>query len=84
MPQFLAMGSVTGYAIGVVGARLFPHLGIQPDVFATIGMASMLSGSVRAPLTGVVLILEMTQQYSLLYALLVGAFTSYFGGEFVG
>ncbi len=73
----LAMGSVTGYCIGFVANQMFPHLGVQPDVFATIGMAAMLSASVRAPLTGVVLILEMTQEYSLLYALLIGAFAAY-------
>ena len=73
----LVIGAVTGNLIGYAAADLFPGLGIQPDLFATIGMASVLSGAVRAPLTGVVLIVEMTQQYSLLYARLVGAFTSY-------
>ncbi|MBS1713008.1 MAG: ClC family H(+)/Cl(-) exchange transporter [Armatimonadetes bacterium] len=73
----LVMGSLTGFIVGVVAARLFPGLGVQPDVFATLGMAAVLSASVRAPLTGVVLIVEMTQQYSLLYALLIAAFVSY-------
>jgi CIC family chloride channel protein len=80
----LAMGAVTGYLIGYGANRLAPGLGIQPDVFATIGMAAVLSGSVRAPLTGVVLIVEMTQQYSLLYALLVGAFVAYLLANFIG
>jgi len=35
-----------------------------------------LATSVRAPLTGVVLIVEMTGEYSLLYSLLVGAFVA--------
>ncbi|MBS1723010.1 MAG: H(+)/Cl(-) exchange transporter ClcA [Armatimonadetes bacterium] len=73
----LVMGAVTGFLVGTVFSRLLPGFGIQPDVFATLGMAAVLSASVRAPLTGVVLIVEMTQQYALLYALLVAAFVSY-------
>ena len=73
----LAMGALEGYLFGAIVHVVFPGLEISPHVFATIGMASMLSASVRAPLTGVVLIVEMTQEYSLLYALLLGAFISY-------
>jgi CIC family chloride channel protein len=73
----LVIGSLLGYFCGSLFASWFPGLGVSPHVFATIGMASLLSASVRAPLTGIVLIVEMTQQYSLLYALLLGAFISY-------
>lgn len=73
----LVIGALVGYLVGSLGSIWFPELGISPHVFATIGMAALLAGSVRAPLTGVVLIVEMTQQYSLLYALLFGAFISY-------
>lgn len=73
----LVMGALTGYLLGSIATIWFPSFGISPHVFATIGMAAVLSASVRAPLTGVVLIVEMTQQYSLLYALLLGAFISY-------
>jgi NhaP-type Na+/H+ and K+/H+ antiporter len=44
-------------------------------------MAGMLAGSVRAPLTGVVLIVEMTAEYGLLYALLVTSFVAYLTAE---
>jgi CIC family chloride channel protein len=73
----LVIGALTGFGVGTVGSTLFPQLGISPAVFATIGMAGVLSASVRAPLTGVVLIVEMTGEYNLLYALLVGAFLAY-------
>jgi CIC family chloride channel protein len=79
----LVMGSLFGYLGGSLVAQFFPELGISPQVFATIGMASVLAASVRAPLTGVVLIVEMTQQYSLLYALLLGAFVSYLAADFL-
>lgn len=70
----LVMGAFVGYAFGVVAHQVWPGLPFSPEGFATIGMAAMLSASVRAPLTGVVLIVEMTNEYGLLYALLISAF----------
>lgn len=72
----LVMGAFVGYGFGVVARIAFPHLAFSPEGFATLGMASMLAGSVRAPLTGVVLIVEMTAEYGLLYPLLVSAFVA--------
>lgn len=80
----LVMGSFFGYACGVVLAFAFPGMPVPPTVFATIGMAALLTGSVRAPLTGTVLIVEMTAEYGLLYALLVGSFAAYLVGEASG
>jgi CIC family chloride channel protein len=77
----LVMGSCLGYAFGSLSSGLFPHLSITPTVFATIGMAAFLTGSVRAPLTAVVLIVEMTNEYSLLFALLLGCFLAYATAE---
>lgn len=77
----LVIGAVLGFGIGHLGNQLFPSLGIVPGVFAAIGMACILGASVRAPLTGVVLIFEMTAEYRLLYALLLGAFIAYMIAE---
>lgn len=80
----LVMGSFFGYACGVVLSSAFPGMPVPPTVFATIGMAALLTGAVRAPLTGTVLIVEMTAEYGLLYALLVGTFAAYLAGEASG
>lgn len=77
----LVMGSCLGYAFGLVADRFFPAFGVVPTVFATIGMAAFLTGSVRAPLTGVVLIVEMTAEYNLLFALLLGCFAAHATAE---
>ena len=77
----LVMGSSLGCAFGLLADRLFPGLGISPAVFATIGMAALLTASVRAPLTAVVLIVEMTNEYSLLFPLLLGCFVAYVVAE---
>jgi CIC family chloride channel protein len=80
----LVMGAFLGYAFGIVVHSVFPGMSFTEAGFATIGMAAMLSSSVRAPLTGVVLIVEMTAEYKLLYALLVGSFVSYALAELLG
>jgi len=72
----LVLGSVLGYAYGLLVHRLAPGTAFSAEGFATLGMACLLTASVRAPLTGVVLIVEMTGEYSLLYALLVAAFAA--------
>lgn len=72
----LVMGALVGYSFGLVVHQLWPAAPFSSAGFATIGMAAMLSASVRAPLTGVVLIVEMTAEYGLLYALLVSAFVA--------
>ena len=72
----LAMGATLGLAYGTLVHEVFPGTAFTSAGFATLGMASMLAGSVRAPLTGVVLIVEMTSEYNLLYALLVAAFAA--------
>lgn len=70
----LVLGSVMGMAYGLIVHKIAPGTAFSAAGFATVGMASLLAGSVRAPLTGVVLIVEMTAEYGLLYALLVAVF----------
>jgi CIC family chloride channel protein len=80
----LVMGAFLGFAFGIVVHAVFPAMTFTEAGFATIGMAAILSSSVRAPLTGVVLIVEMTAEYKLLYALLVGSFVAYAVAELLG
>jgi CIC family chloride channel protein len=80
----LVMGAFLGFAYGIALHRVMPTFGFSDAGYATIGMAALLAASVRAPLTGVVLIVEMTAEYQLLYALLVGAFLSYATAELLG
>lgn len=60
------MGALTGYASGLFMAGWAPDLTPSPDLLAVVGMATVLAGSVRAPLTGVVPIVEMTGQSGVL------------------
>ncbi len=69
----LALGASAGFGFGALADIAFPALEIQTAAFAVVGMAAFFTGSVRAPLTGIVLVLEMTgDPTALLLPLLTG------------
>ena len=56
----LVLGAQSGLALRAPAALPVPGLGIDPAAFAVVGMAAFFTGVVRAPLTGIVLVIEMT------------------------
>lgn len=73
----LVLGSQLGLAVGKVAGQVAPTAVGSPVGFAVVGMGAYFTGIVRAPLTGVVLILEMTGNYSLMLPLLLACLTAY-------
>lgn len=72
----LVLGSQAGLAMGLAAAALFPGVAGSPSAWAVVGMAALFAGTVRAPLTGIVLMVEMTESYSLMLPLLVASFAA--------
>ena len=72
----LVLGAQAGLLFGVGCAGLFPGLGIPAPAFAVVGMAALFTGIVRAPLTGIVLITEMTAAFNLLLPMLAACFAA--------
>lgn len=70
----LAVGAQFGMVCGLLGSNWFPELVPQPAAFAVVGMAAFFTAVVRAPVTGIVLITEMTGSFTLLLPLLVACF----------
>ncbi len=62
----LFIGATLGGAFGSVARLLFPILGINPATFAMVGMAAVLAGAIHAPLTAIILLFEMTNDYHIL------------------
>jgi hypothetical protein len=60
---------------------LSPTLAGQSQVLAVLGMAAVFAGSVRAPLTGIVLISEMTDGYQLLFPICISTLAAYLAAE---
>ncbi len=77
----LVIGAQTGLLVGLASQRLLPALAAQPVAFAVVGMGALFASIVRAPLTGIVLILEMTENYSLMLPLLIACFIAYFAAD---
>ncbi|MBE0669598.1 MAG: H(+)/Cl(-) exchange transporter ClcA [Anaerolineales bacterium] len=73
----LALGALLGLALGQIANRIVPGIVPQPAVFAVVGMAAYFTAIVRAPLTGIVLIVEMTGNYHQMLPLLVACFFAY-------
>ena len=66
----LVLGAQLGFLSGGVCRILLPHLDVQPEGFAIVGMAAFFTGVVRAPITGIVLATEMTGSVSMLLPML--------------
>jgi CIC family chloride channel protein len=79
----LVLGALIGLGIGEIAHSLYPDIVPIPAVFAVVGMAAYFTAIVRAPLTGIMLILEMTGNYSQMLPLLVSCFCAYAVTEFM-
>lgn len=77
----LTLGAVLGLLVGKAGASLLPSIAGVPASLAPLGMAALFTATVRAPLTGVVLITEMTSSYEELYAAAVACLAAYLVAE---
>jgi chloride channel protein, CIC family len=72
----LVLGAGLGFTLGELAHRLSPALVADPEVYAVVGMAAFFTAVVRAPLTAIVLMVEMTGDYSLVLPLLVASLTA--------
>jgi len=74
----LFMGAMLGGSIGDVAHRLFPADSATAGAYALVGMGAMFAGIVRAPMTSVLMIFEMTQDYAVIVPLMIANLISLF------
>ena len=72
----LVLGGQLGLFFGLGCPFLFSGLEVQPVAFAVVGMAAFFAGVVRAPLTGIVLVTEMTGNVTMLLPMLSACFAA--------
>jgi CIC family chloride channel protein len=82
----LFVGASFGSFFGLTAAALFPGMGITPEAYALVGMAALVAGATFAPLTAIIMIFEMTDDYGLILPLMLVCVVSYLvsrrlGGE---
>jgi CIC family chloride channel protein len=73
----LFMGAALGAAYGWLLRMCFPGLAIDPAAFALAGMAGIVAGATGAALTAVVMIFEMTLDYSVVLPMALTVAVSY-------
>ncbi len=72
----LTLGVILGMLYGNIAQEIFPEIVSHPGVFAVAGMAAIFASTVRAPLTGLVLAIEMTSNFELILPLIITTVTA--------
>lgn len=80
----LALGTLFGMWFGHYAGVFVPGFGIKPELFAVAGMAALFCATVRAPLTGIALTIEMTGNYFLILPLIITCLTATVVAEGLG
>lgn len=74
----LFLGSMLGGAIGTIAHHLLPGYTAMSGAYALVGMGALFAGIVRAPMTSVLMIFEMTRDYAVIVPLMIANLTSFF------
>jgi CIC family chloride channel protein len=74
----LFLGAMLGGAIGSVAHHYLPGYTASPGAYALVGMGALFAGIVRAPMTSVLMIFEMTRDYSVIVPLMIANLASLF------
>jgi chloride channel protein, CIC family len=72
----LVLGAQSGVLFGLFCHQWFPTLAPQPTALGVVGMAAFFTAVVRAPLTGIILVTEMTASFMLLLPMLGACFAA--------
>lgn len=67
----LFIGATIGGAVGSIAHAMFPAQTAGPGAYALIGMGTAFAGIVRTPITSVIMIFEMTRDYSIIVPLMI-------------
>jgi len=73
----LYLGVATGGAFGVAISKLFPGLGLHPEAYALVGMGTMVAAATHAPITAILLVFEMTNDYAITIPLMISVTLGY-------
>lgn len=74
----LFMGAMMGAAVGGTAHIFFPAITATPGAYALVGMGTAFAGIVRTPLTSVIMIFEMTRDYSIIVPLMISNLIAFF------
>jgi len=67
----LFIGATLGGGLAVALRQVLPGFHVVPQAFALVGMAGLVAGSTHAPLTAIMIVFEMTNDYALILPLML-------------
>jgi CIC family chloride channel protein len=73
----LFIGAMIGGSVGYVAHSLFPGSTAGPGAYALVGMGTAFAGIIRTPLTSVIMIFELTRDYSIIVPLMISNLISF-------
>ncbi len=73
----LFMGGMLGGAVGYLDVTVFHHPADSIGAFAVVGMGAVFAGIVRAPMTSILIIFEMTGGYGLVLPLMIANMSAF-------
>ena len=74
----LFIGSMVGASVGAVAHLFFPESTAGPGAYALVGMGTAFAGVIRAPLTSVIMIFELTRDYTIIVPLMVANLIAFY------
>jgi len=73
----LFIGAMAGGIFGITVNYLFPSITASPGAYVLVGMAALFAGAAHAPITSIIILFEMTDNYKIILPLMLSAVVSY-------
>lgn len=73
----LFIGAMLGGALGTLADMMGPNGSSMPGTLALVGMGAMFAGIIRAPVTSILIIFELTGDYNLILPIMLANLSSY-------
>ncbi len=67
----LFMGAMLGFFFGHAVHTIFPEVTATPGAYALVAMGGLVAGTTRAPITAIIIVFELTNDYSIILPLMV-------------
>jgi CIC family chloride channel protein len=74
----LFIGAMTGGALGSLAHLALPQYTAESGAYALVGMGTAFAGIIRAPFTSVIMIFEMTRDYTIIVPLMISNLVSFY------
>lgn len=67
----LFMGAMLGFFFGYGVHALFPEITATPGAYALVAMGGLVAGTTRAPITAIIIVFELTNDYNIILPLMI-------------